>query len=393
MDRLHAGLAGRGLSALVCARNLNVLLVSGFWPVIGTAVAIVTPEPRVLLVVPEEAAELADAGWADLVCTYPSGSLERIEALPTCLLGALGSLLKPLVGHGGTVGVETASAHLPASYCSQHVYGDSLRTWLGESFPQSAQQGADELLARLRMRPTTWERERIRVSCELAAVAYWEGVARLNAGVSELEAVQPFRAAFAQHAAARSDIARADSWFYCMSGANAAHAWAAFQQSRHTRLHSGVPVLVHCNSVADGYWTDLTRTYVLGEPDERLAAIFTAVSHARDAALNVIRPGVAAATVDRAAREVLAEHGYGEQFVHPLGHGVGFAAIDHNEPPRLHPASHEVLEEGMVFNVEPGVYLDGIGGVRDCNMVAVSSDGCELLSPWHQQPQDWSILT
>jgi hypothetical protein len=101
--------------------------------------------------------------------------------------------------------------------------------------------------------------------------------------------------------------------------------------------------------------------------------------------------GNAAADVDRAARTVLTRVGFGQGFVHPLGHDVGFSAIDHHEPPRIHPASHEVLEEGMVFNVEQGGYIDGYVGVRDCNMVAVTADGCELLSPLQQQPGDWSI--
>jgi Xaa-Pro aminopeptidase len=156
-------------------------------------------------------------------------------------------------------------------------------------------------------------------------------------------------------------------------------------------LQVGEPVLVHCNSYADGYWTDLTRTYVLGEPDERLSHIFDAILAARSAALNAIRPGIAASEVDKAARSALADAGYGNAFRHPTGHGVGFSAINHDEWPRIHPCSDRMLEEGMVFNVEPGIYISGYGGIRDCNMVAVTGDGHELLTPFHLHKSDWCI--
>jgi Xaa-Pro aminopeptidase len=87
--------------------------------------------------------------------------------------------------------------------------------------------------------------------------------------------------------------------------------------------------------------------------------------------------------VDRAARDVLARHGLGDAFRHGTGHGVGFAAIDHNARPRLHPASSDVLEAGMVFNLEPAVYLPGRSGVRHCDVVALHAEGPELLTPFH----------
>jgi Xaa-Pro aminopeptidase len=117
-----------------------------------------------------------------------------------------------------------------------------------------------------------------------------------------------------------------------------------------------------------------------GLMDDRARELFDAVLAARRAALAAIAPGVPAREVDRAARDVLAQHGLGHSFPHGTGHGVGFAAIDHQATPRIHPASEDVLEKGMVFNLEPAVYLEGWGGVRHCDMVAVTSDGAELLT-------------
>lgn len=379
------------MAALVCTRNLNVLLASGFWPVTGNAVAVVTDEPRVALVVPEDARTLASRGWADRIETYQLGSLDKLEAVPAGLFGTVEAILRPLAGGLQKIGIEMGPAHLPAAYASVHVYGDALHARLAQTFSRAALAAADDLLAGQRMQPTPLEQDGIRESCAIAAEAYRRGVSELRAGVPESDAVIGFRRAFAERATRQPSVSRADSFFYCMSGANAATAWAAFQQSRSTPLAHGVPILLHCNSYADGYWTDLTRTYVIGQPDEQLRRVFDALARARDAALAAIKPGVAAREVDHAARSVLEQAGFGAAFRHGLGHGVGFSAIDHNEPPRIHPASHEVLEEGMVFNIEPGIYIDGWGGARDCNMVAVTAAGCELLSPFQQAPSEWCI--
>jgi len=92
---------------------------------------------------------------------------------------------------------------------------------------------------------------------------------------------------------------------------------------------------------------------------------------------------VRASDIDQAARRVLCELGFGHEFVHPAGHGAGFAASDYNARPRLHPKSEDVLEAGMVLKLEPGVYVKGVGGVRKADMVAVTDHGPEVLTPFH----------
>ena len=101
--------------------------------------------------------------------------------------------------------------------------------------------------------------------------------------------------------------------------------------------------------------------------------------------------GVRAADVDAAAREVLASRGFGALFKHSTGHGVGFAAIDAGAQPRLHPASPDVLAAGMVCNVEPAIYIDGYGGIRHCDVVAVTEHGCEVLTPFHATVTELAI--
>ena len=91
-------------------------------------------------------------------------------------------------------------------------------------------------------------------------------------------------------------------------------------------------MLVHCNSYVGGFWTDITRTYCLGEPSQAQAEMYAAVLAASAAAIATIRPGVYGHEVDRAARDVLTQRGFGDGFKHSTGHGVGFAAIDHHAP-------------------------------------------------------------
>jgi Xaa-Pro aminopeptidase len=146
--------------------------------------------------------------------------------------------------------------------------------------------------------------------------------------------------------------------------------------------------MIHCNSFVNGLWTDITRTYHPTPNDDDALRLYQAVLAARRAALDVIAPGVRGREVDRAAREVIGRYGFGPHFRHGTGHGVGFAAIDHQARPRLHPASDDVLEAGMVFNLEPAIYLEGRGGLRHCDLVAVHRDGAELLTPFQARLED-----
>ena len=148
---------------------------------------------------------------------------------------------------------------------------------------------------------------------------------------------------------------------------------------------------MHANSHADGYWTDVTRTYVLGPTDGKTAGAILGGIRRRQP-LEAVRPGARASEVDLAARNTLVRFGFAKQFKHSTGHGVGFSAISPNALPRIHPASKDVLEEGMVFNLEPAIYIDGYGGTRHCDMIAVGPKGADLLTPFQDDPRILSCL-
>ncbi len=148
----------------------------------------------------------------------------------------------------------------------------------------------------------------------------------------------------------------------------------AFPSGR--RLGSRDLLLVDWGARCGGYHSDMTRVFYEGEPRAELRKIHAIVLEAREAALQAIKPGVTAAAVDAAARGVIGSAGYGEFFGHALGHGVG---LEVHEKPTLSSMSDEVLKPGMVFTVEPGIYLPGKGGVRIEDVVHLDGAKARVL--------------
>lgn len=139
----------------------------------------------------------------------------------------------------------------------------------------------------------------------------------------------------------------------------------------------GELVVFDMGAKLDGYCSDGTRTFAVGEPGEEAAAVYETVLAAQAAALEAIRPGAVGEEVDGVARKLIADAGHGERFGHGLGHGVG---LEVHEEPRLSPRSDDVLEAGEVVTVEPGIYLPGSFGVRIEDLVIVTEDGLRNLS-------------
>lgn len=126
-------------------------------------------------------------------------------------------------------------------------------------------------------------------------------------------------------------------------------------------IEDGEPVVIDMGARYEGYASDLTRTICAGTPDATFKKVYTTVLAAQKAAIKAIHGGIAGKDADGAARKIIQEAGYGEAFGHALGHGVGLAE---HELPRLGPGAEGPLKDGMVFTVEPGIYISGWGGVR-----------------------------
>lgn len=377
IERNRAAIANNGWDAMVCALPSNVLLLSGYFPVVGTSIAVATPD-RTLLLVPKDEKELADEGWGDEVRSFEASSLHWIKPLPEAVAPELTKLLADAGLKSARIGYESGEWVQPSSYAAAHFFGDAMRDLLCRCADHPEPVSAKQCLEELRLRKTPQELTRIRDACSIAERAFQETIQEIAVGKSEAQIAALLRSSLLQS----TERHRADGFGHCMSGPNAAQAYKAFQRTTHRQFREGDLVLVHCNSHAHGYWTDITRTYCLGRPNERQQRMYDAVFEGRQAALDSIKPGVEARQIDRAARDVMKRRGFGDQFVTPLGHGVGFAAIDHNAMPRLHPKSTDVLEAGMLFNVEPGIYFKEECGMRHCDMVAVTEKGAEVLTPF-----------
>lgn len=144
------------------------------------------------------------------------------------------------------------------------------------------------------------------------------------------------------------------------------------------RLPARGPILVDMGALLEGYASDMTRMLFLGRPDARFLRAYRAVLEAQLAALDAVAPGVRGHEVDRAARRVLKRHGLDRAFVHSTGHGLG---LEIHEPPRIGRKEKTLLHEGMAVTIEPGVYMEGFGGIRIEDTVVVTKKGCEVLTP------------
>ncbi len=142
-------------------------------------------------------------------------------------------------------------------------------------------------------------------------------------------------------------------------------------------IGEGELIVVDFGTVWDNYCSDMTRTFVLGEPTPQQEHIHALVCAARETALQTIKIGAQAAAIDAVVRQLFENEGYGAAFGHGLGHGVG---VEVHERPTLSPLSKDELKENMIFSIEPGIYLEGQGGVRVEDLVVLRPEGAQVIT-------------
>jgi D-alanyl-D-alanine dipeptidase len=142
-------------------------------------------------------------------------------------------------------------------------------------------------------------------------------------------------------------------------------------------IEEGDMVVLDFGGLKEGYGSDTTRTVHVGEPSDEEREVHEIVRHAQQAGFEAVRPGVACQEIDRAARKVIADAGYGEYFIHRVGHGIGLTT---HEPPYMVEGEEHLIEPGMCFSIEPGIYLPGRFGVRIEDIVVATEDGGRRLN-------------
>jgi Xaa-Pro aminopeptidase len=339
--------------AVVCFPSTNLQYLSGFVEDPGERHLLLfvpaTGDP--VFLVPElYDQQVREASWVDDVRTWDDGEDAR---------AAVGAVAADLGLAGG---------HLLVDDTMWARFTQDLRAVL----PEATFGLASEVLADLRVRKDDAELDALR---RTGAVAD-----RVMADLRALgaDAVGMTEAELARDVERRLSDAGGDGVSFepvVGSGPNGAKP-----HHRHDdrTIEAGDPVVLDFGTRVDGYPSDQTRTVVFdGEPPANFTEVHQVVREAQQAAVEAVEPGVTAESVDAAAREVIAAAGYDEQFVHRTGHGVG---LDVHEEPYVVAGNDRELEPGMVFSVEPGVYLPGEFGVRIEDLVVVTEDGCERLN-------------
>ncbi|MCL2135415.1 MAG: Xaa-Pro peptidase family protein [Candidatus Bathyarchaeota archaeon] len=226
-----------------------------------------------------------------------------------------------------------------------------------------------DVIKGLRAVKSSGEVECIRRACEIADVGMRVAGEVIGVGVSELDVLAEVEYA----------MRRAGSGGVAFDTIVSSGVGSAFPHGACVRrvIGEGDLVVVDLGAVFGGYRSDVTRTFVAGRVSGRHREVFDVVMLAHDLAFEAVRSGVLCSEVDRIAREFLVRVGFGDCFVHNLGHGVG---LDIHEAPVLGPNSRDVLKVGSVVTIEPGVYVVGFGGVRIEDTVLVTENGLERLT-------------
>jgi Xaa-Pro aminopeptidase len=228
---------------------------------------------------------------------------------------------------------------------------------------------ADDLVERLRAVKDADELARMRQAAALISKVFDDVLALIRPGVREIDL-----AAEIEYGMKRAGAAGPSFETIVASGDRS--AWAHARPTS-KRLGKNELVVLDQGAILRGYCSDMTRTVFLGRPPKKILQMYRAVREAQEAAKNAIRPRVEAGSIDRAAREVLRKHDLASYFTHSTGHGLG---LEVHEMPRLGGGERTLLEEGMVVTVEPGVYLEGLGGIRIEDDVVVTSHGAQDLT-------------
>ena len=386
LQRARAALQGAGLAGLVCRLPENVLLLSGYWPMNGFALLFFPAEGEPVLLAPDAEAHLIAAGWVRDVRTFSWGLVDSGD--PFAALARLARQAAADLGlQGRPVGYEGSFEFVAAPYvCAEPsviagVTLGLLRDALGEGLVD-----ATALIHRLRLLKTPREVEKLRRVNQVAKLGLQAFVEQAVPGRSEIEVAAAVEAAISIGGTDQHGVMAARGFAWVLSGPNTAVSYKPHLRSSSRRLAEGDLVVLELATVADGWWSDLTRTRVAGRARPQDVERWQAVVAAQQAAIAAMRPGVPANLVDKAARDLLTARGLGRYFIHHTGHGIG---LRYHEPePFLHPAASAPLEAGMVTSVEPGVYSTEWGGMRCEDDVLVNEAGAEVLSEFPRNLTD-----
>lgn len=243
-------------------------------------------------------------------------------------------------------------------------------------FPDAEFVSIDDQLNNMRVIKDTEEIGRLAEAAELADFAIETGCSLLKEGVTELEVLSEIELALKKRGVTHMSF---DTMVLFGDKTASPHG-----KPGDRKLQRGDFVLFDLGVIWKGYCSDITRTVSFGNPSDEQRAIYDTVLRAELSSLEAARVGVTAAELDRTARGVIEDAGYGDYFTHRLGHGLGISV---HEYPSLHGANDLPLQEGMAFTVEPGIYVPAVTGVRIEDDLVLTADGVNVLTKFPKELQ------
>ena len=342
LTKLREALAAEGLDAILITQPENRRYLSGF-----------TGSAGVLLISADEAIIATDFRY------YEQAEKQAPDFCLAKITDKFKALLPELVQQVGAKRVGFESTHLTV---------DQYQQWqeVAEGFELVPTK---ELVERIRAVKDDDELGKIRKAIALSDEAIAHIVGFIEPGMTEKEVAWELEVFMRTRGAEKLAFD-----LIVGSGPNGAMPHATVSERV---IRAGEPIVIDLGAMIDGYNSDLTRTICAGQADDKFKEIYDIVLTAQLTAEQSIRPGMTGKQADAIARQVIEEAGYGENYGHGLGHGVGLAV---HEKPTVGRLSEDVLEPGMVFTVEPGIYLPGWGGVRIEDIVVLREDGAEVLT-------------
>jgi Xaa-Pro aminopeptidase len=347
IGRLRELFPEAGIDALFVSRLVNIRYLTGF-----------TGSAALLLVGPDEVLFVSDGRYKDQSADQlaAAGVEARIEIS--------GNEQKRIVHDAAAArGYDRVGLEAHGVTWSQQ------RGFASEWFPAAELVPTEGLIEGLRRVKDAGEVARIRAACGIADQAFANVAARLKDRPTELEFGLDLEFEMRRLGAAAMSFEP-----IVAAGPNGAKPHA---RPSERRIEPGELLVLDFGCIVDGYCSDMTRTVSVGDPGAEARHMYDVVLESQRAGREAVRQGVEAAAVDKACRDVIAEAGWADAFLHGTGHGVG---LEIHEDPRVSATGRGTLASGYVVTVEPGVYLTGIGGVRIEDTVVVTPDGCDILT-------------
>jgi Xaa-Pro aminopeptidase len=348
MNRVVSSAVEKGLAGVLVTPGPDLVWLTGYRPTAITerlTMLVLSPDNQPTLLVPTlerpdaEAATGADSvsliDWLDGTDPY--------------------EVAGPLLRSDGEFGISDSA-------WAMHLLG------LQRARPHSRYRSLTECLPMMRAIKDDNELMRLSAAGEAADSTYGEIVQQRFAGRRETEVAADLADLLREFGHEQVDFTVVGSG---PNGANPHH------EAGDRVIEPGDAVVLDFGGLRFGYGSDITRTVCVGEPSAEIREVHEVVRRAQQAGVDAVRPGVSCQEIDRAARKVITEAGYGEQFIHRTGHGIG---VTTHEPPYMVEGEEQPLVPGMCFSVEPGIYVTGRFGVRIEDIVTVTADGGRRLN-------------